>query len=90
VKAGGEQSNRLARNFGLCKKQEGNGRVVTSVSIGFPTGQNETAGLCLEHRANLYRRHEQEFRMALKKGWFHSLICSSEMSVDFAALCRRR
>jgi hypothetical protein len=51
VKAGGKQSNLLARYFGLYKTQEGNKRVDLS-SHWLAGGANETAVLSHDHRAN--------------------------------------
>jgi hypothetical protein len=51
MKAGGKPSNQLARNFGLYRKQEGNGRV-DLISHWLVMGQNETAGPSHDHRAN--------------------------------------
>jgi hypothetical protein len=44
MKAGGKQSNRLARNVGLYEKQEGSGRV-GFISLGQALRQNKTARL---------------------------------------------
>jgi hypothetical protein len=61
MKADGKPSNRLAGNFGLYRKQEGNGRVGLSSHL-LAVGQNETARLSHDHRAN-----QQETRIEIVK-----------------------
>jgi hypothetical protein len=50
MKAGGKSSNQLTGNFGLCRKQMGNGRMDLSFHW-LAMGQNETTELSHNHRA---------------------------------------
>jgi hypothetical protein len=71
VKAGGKPSNQLARNFGLYRRQEGNGRVDLSTKW-HTMGETETAGLSHDHRVN-----QEETRTVVYNGPEKGRFCWS-------------
>jgi hypothetical protein len=70
VKADGKPSNWLAQNFGVYKKQEGNGKVGLSFHW-LAVGQKLLSSYMTTERTKT--RKEQEFQMALKRGSFAGL-----------------